>query len=191
MLSGSRCFQPRQHLVTSRSQVHNGNQIDPDMSMDPHDRDYSNDEITVHWRASSCIHATTCYRELIEVFNPRNRPWVNMKGATTEKIIEIVRRCPTEALTYDWKDPFRKSDKPGKSLVNKEELDLQRSVQPVSIKVMKDGPLVVEGNFRIIGSDGQVIDKLRITSFCRCGQSFNMPFCDGSHRKNSFTDDCD
>ena len=159
--------------------------------MDPHDRDYSNDEITVHWRASQCIHATTCYRELIEVFDPRKRPWVNMKGAPTEKIIEIVKKCPTQALTYDWKDPLKKSDKSGIPLETGAEEASLNEAQPVTIRVMKDGPLVAEGVFTVTGADGQAVDSLRMTSFCRCGQSYNMPFCDGSHRKTSFSDSCD
>ena len=159
--------------------------------MDPQDRDYSNDDITVHWRASKCIHATTCYRELIEVFNPRKRPWVNMKGAPTERIIEIVMKCPTHALSYDWNDPSKKSDKPGESLAAEAEKSPAQEKQVVNIKVMKDGPLVAEGIFKITGTDGQVVDSLRMTSFCRCGESYNMPYCDGSHRKISFSDSCD
>jgi len=159
--------------------------------MDPQDRDYTNDEITVHWRASKCIHATTCYRELIEVFNPRKRPWINMQGASSQQIIDIVTKCPTDALAYDWNDQSKKSDKPGKSLLAEAEEITAQETQAVSIKVMKDGPLVVEGVFKVTGTDGHVVDSLRMTSFCRCGQSYNMPFCDGSHRKISFTDSCD
>jgi uncharacterized Fe-S cluster protein YjdI len=36
---------------------------------------------------------THCYKELIEVFNPDKRPWVNMKGAPTDEIIEVVDMC--------------------------------------------------------------------------------------------------
>jgi uncharacterized Fe-S cluster protein YjdI len=156
--------------------------------MDPNDRDYSNAEITVHWRPSKCIHATTCYRELLEVFNPRRRPWVNMEGAPVEKIIEIVKKCPTQALTYDWNDPDMASEKPGKTGITEPEVEKDK---PVSIKMMKDGPYVVEGVFRITGPDGKTFDSLRMTSFCRCGKSYDMPFCDGSHRKNNFSHDCE
>jgi len=151
--------------------------------MEPEERHYSNDEITVHWKPRQCIHATTCYRELIEVFNPRNRPWVNMNGAPTERIIEIVKKCPTQALTYDWIDKTRVSDKPGLSLDKGiSEADFTCN-KPVTVKLMKNGPLVVEGLFTIIGTDGKEIKAMHITSFCRCGHSDNMPFCDGSHRR--------
>ncbi len=156
--------------------------------MDPQDRDYSNDEITVHWRASKCIHATICYRELIEVFNPRKRPWVNMEGAPTEQIIDIVKKCPTEALSYDWNDPSRKSDKPGKSLAEEAKKIPAQEAQAVSIKLMKDGPLQVSGKFSITDMDGKIIDSQDPAFLCRCGGSDKKPFCDGSHRKVGLRD---
>ena len=161
--------------------------------MDKGDRKYSNDDITVSWKPALCIHATTCYRELIEVFNPRKRPWVNMEGAPTEKIIEIVVKCPTNALTYDWNDPAKKSEKPG---VKADEgvMDEERSgaeTEPTEIRIMKNGPYVVEGDFTMFDSNGNELKKMAITSFCRCGQSDSMPFCDGAHRKIGFSDECE
>ena len=63
-------------------------------------RRYRNDDITVYWKPSACVHASYCYRELIEVFDPSRRPWVEMNGSTTERIIEVVNLCPTEALAW-------------------------------------------------------------------------------------------
>ncbi len=160
--------------------------------MDPNERSYTNGEITVNWKPSACIHATTCYRELIRVFNPRQRPWVNMQGAPTEKIIEIVKKCPTDALTYDWNEPSKKSDKPGiGSDAALEEKSKQKIAgKPVEIRIMKNGPYVVEGDFRVIGSDGQEKKPMLMISFCSCGASESMPFCDGSHRVENFTSSC-
>lgn len=64
------------------------------------DRDYSNGEITVHWRPEKCIHAAKCVVTLPEVFNLKSRPWVDVTGASTEKIIATVNLCPSGALTY-------------------------------------------------------------------------------------------
>jgi uncharacterized Fe-S cluster protein YjdI len=159
--------------------------------MDPNDRDYTNGEIIVHWRPNLCVHATTCYRELIEVFDPRNRPWINMKGAPTERIIEIVRECPTGALTYDWNDSSKVSYKPGDGAISipPEKYEEDQQDKPVEIRIMKNGPYVVEGQFKVMGPDGLEMKKMRITSFCRCGRSGSMPLCDGSHRMSGFITD--
>ena len=61
---------------------------------------YSNGEITVVWKPGICQHSTICWKGLIEVFDPRKRPWINMDGATTEQIIEQVKKCPSGALSY-------------------------------------------------------------------------------------------
>ena len=161
------------------------------VTMDANDRKYSNSEITVHWKPAKCIHATTCYRELRKVFDPRKRPWVDMYGAPTDDILDIVRRCPTNALTFEWNEEGQISDKPPESELSQEERLKEAENQPAEIRIMRDGPYVVEGDFTIIGSDGQEKKKMLMTSFCRCGASEEMPFCDGSHRLEDFTHSCD
>jgi len=61
---------------------------------------YANEEITVIWQPEICQHSTLCWKGLIEVFNPKERPWIKMDGATTERIIEQVKKCPSGALSY-------------------------------------------------------------------------------------------
>ncbi len=61
---------------------------------------YSNGEVTVVWKPGTCIHSTICWKGLIQVFNPSQRPWININGATTERIIEQVKKCPSGALSY-------------------------------------------------------------------------------------------
>lgn len=61
---------------------------------------YTNDEVTVVWQPRVCSHSALCFKGLKEVFNPRERPWIKMDGATTEKIIEQVSKCPSGALSY-------------------------------------------------------------------------------------------
>jgi uncharacterized Fe-S cluster protein YjdI len=159
--------------------------------MSTNDRQYTNGEITVFWRPSKCIHATTCFRELIEVFNPRKRPWVNMQGAPTEKIIEVVDKCPTLAIYWKYNAELSEADLKA-SPVAGEELtpeDLHSSPAAVSsatVSVMKNGPLLVEGEFRVISTDGTELKKMIMTSFCRCGHSRAQPYCDGTHRKVGF-----
>ena len=65
---------------------------------------YSNDDITIVWKPAMCIHSTRCWKGtsgLIEVFNPRERPWIKPHGATTERIIEQIKQCPSGALSYE------------------------------------------------------------------------------------------
>lgn len=148
--------------------------------MDSNDRDYTNGEITVFWRPAKCIHATTCYKELIDVFNPRKRPWVNMEGAPTKRIIEVVEKCPTQALYWRYNKDL--SADPAYQPKPKEETETF-----TEIKVMKDGPLLLKGSFRVLNPDGSELKTMRLTSLCRCGSSRNMPFCDGNHRITGFS----
>ncbi len=61
---------------------------------------YSNGEVTVIWRPHLCIHSTICFNGLPEVFRPRERPWVRIERASTKRIIEQVKQCPSGALSF-------------------------------------------------------------------------------------------
>jgi CDGSH-type Zn-finger protein len=58
----------------------------------------------------------------------------------------------------------------------------------VKITVNKNGSLRIEGEFTLCDAEGQAFDLGGRTSIslCRCGQSGNKPFCDGTHRKVDF-----
>lgn len=60
---------------------------------------YTNGEVTVVWKPELCKHAGRCVSQLPAVFNLQQRPWVNVSGADSLKIMEQVNRCPTGALT--------------------------------------------------------------------------------------------
>lgn len=60
---------------------------------------YNNGEVTIVWKPDVCTHSTLCWKGLREVFNPTNRPWIDVIGSTTEKIIEQVQKCPSGALS--------------------------------------------------------------------------------------------
>ncbi len=158
---------------------------------DPRDRQYTNGEITVFWIPSKCIHATTCFRELIEVFNPGRRPWVNMEGAPTRRITEVVNKCPTQALIWKSNKDLSTQELEAQWLDSQDEetpRTLTGTSRQAKIRIMKDGPIVVEGQYSVIGSDSQELKPSVMTSFCRCGSSRSMPYCDGTHRKIGFTD---
>ncbi|MFB3829531.1 MAG: CDGSH iron-sulfur domain-containing protein [Bryobacteraceae bacterium] len=52
------------------------------------------------------------------------------------------------------------------------------------ITVSNNGPLRIEGEFEICDAQGNRfgLGERAAISLCRCGQSGNKPFCDGSHR---------
>ena len=147
--------------------------------MDKTDRKYTNGEITVFWQPKKCVHATTCYRELIEVFNPRKRPWVNMDGAPTDEIIRVVKLCPTQALSFKYNKDIE-AETPVEPDAEPKEIDAEA-------RVMEDGPLVLKGSFVLYDTDGKVLRHLKMTSLCRCGASIDLPYCDGNHRKIGYT----
>lgn len=154
-------------------------------------RIYTNGEITIYWRGGECIHATTCYVELREVFDPMKRPWVNPRGASSERIKEIIERCPSEALTFRWNDPERNAIETSPKLFTGRDEDLfEKPVQPVTTLAMRrNGPIVISGNFRVIDERGKDIRRMQTMSICRCGASSGQPFCDGTHFKIGFRDE--
>ncbi len=62
----------------------------------------------------------------------------------------------------------------------------------VQIKTLKDGPYQVKGKdaYRLIDAQG---DAFALSAdpiyLCRCGQSANKPFCDGTHKRIGFQSD--
>lgn len=56
------------------------------------------------------------------------------------------------------------------------------------ITVLKNGPLLVDGDLTLNDADGATYDLAGRPSIalCRCGHSENKPFCDGNHRKGNF-----
>ena len=158
-------------------------------------RKYTNGEITVYWKPSACVHASYCYRELIEVFDPSRRPWVDMSGAVTRKIIDTVNMCPTEALTWKWNDEQKNKEVDADQLnhvkFRRPELmkddNLMLKESPVSVKIMPDGPIVIKGNFTFKYDIKSKVVNESIISLCRCGSSDHQPFCDGKHRKIGFS----
>lgn len=48
------------------------------------------------------------------------------------------------------------------------------------------GPIFVRGGIEIVDSEGEPYEIRNRVTLCRCGQSGNKPFCDGSHIKANF-----
>ncbi len=53
----------------------------------------------------------------------------------------------------------------------------------------KNGPLLLEGALELVSGTGRTVRRVTKTALCRCGQSANKPYCDGTHSKVGFTAD--
>jgi CDGSH-type Zn-finger protein len=60
------------------------------------------------------------------------------------------------------------------------------------VTVRNNGPLRLEGDITIVDQDGKAFGLAgrTLVSLCRCGQSANKPFCDGTHGKIGFDSVC-
>lgn len=63
-------------------------------------KNYSNDEITVMWQPHMCTHSKECWKGLLNVFDPREKPWIKLDGASNEQIMSQIDKCPSKALSY-------------------------------------------------------------------------------------------
>ena len=71
---------------------------------------YTNDEITVVWQPEICQHSTICWKGLLNVFDPRKKPWINIQGSSSERIAEQVKKCPSGALSYFYNKEMNKTE---------------------------------------------------------------------------------
>lgn len=60
---------------------------------------------------------------------------------------------------------------------------------PLNVLPVPDGPLRLVGNLEVVSGTGRTCNKVEKTSLCRCGQSKNKPYCDGSHKAAGFKAD--
>lgn len=134
-------------------------------------KEYKNDDITVIWKPGQCIHSKKCWKGLLQVFNPQNRPWINMEGASTDRIKKQVEECPSGALSYH---------------MNDREANQEAMHTETKVEALENGPLLIYGTLYITNSDGSTEIKNKTTAFCRCGASKNKPYCDGAHIEAGF-----
>lgn len=133
-------------------------------------KEYTNGQLTIVWKPKKCIHAAECVKALPKVYNPKDNPWIRIENASTEELKAQIRKCPSGALSY---------------FMNGEE-NLEAESMETQIEVTENGPLVVYGTMKVTNKDGNTETLNQTTAFCRCGQSRNKPYCDGSHVKVDF-----
>lgn len=131
--------------------------------------DFAGDGVTVHDNRGICAHAGRCTDGLPSVFRLRKEPFIDAQGASAEKIAEVVRTCPSGALSY--------------SIDGAEHRDLD---QPPGVVVVPGGPYAVKGGGQIEGAEFAEGASREHFTLCRCGGSKNKPFCDGTHWSRDF-----
>lgn len=90
------------------------------------------------------------------------------------QVMAMVERCPSGSYTYalDEDSADIEPDLPQQVAVTTE----MTAEGPIA------GPLWVTGNILVERSDGQPVETRNRVTLCRCGQSKNKPYCDGTHR---------
>lgn len=131
---------------------------------------YTGEEIDVTYDAARCIHVAECLRRLHAVFDTTRRPWVLPDAGSADKVATTVLTCPSGALHYERKDGGAAEPIPEHS----------------TIRLVKNGPLYLHGDFTIVNGWGELVLNDTRASLCRCGASANKPFCDNSHRTFGF-----
>jgi CDGSH-type Zn-finger protein len=82
---------------------------------------------------------------------------------------DMVWRCPSGRLV----------------LLDNQQHELEPELRP-EVAVLPGGPLWVKGGIAITSADGTQWETRNRVALCRCGQSTNKPFCDGTHSQIHF-----
>ncbi|MGM0435776.1 MAG: glutamate synthase-related protein [Bacillota bacterium] len=130
---------------------------------------YKGKTITIHDDRGICSHAGYCTGELPKVFKMGEAPWIDPDQASKDDIISTIRKCPSGALSY--------------------EVDGKRFTaysDEAEVNLTEDGPYRVRGFIDLVSDDTP--ESKEHFALCRCGQSKNKPFCDGSHWYEGFKD---
>jgi len=107
--------------------------------------------------------------------DPKGRIWNLVEQTDDPEVRKIVEyeaaHCPAGRLVV-W------DKKTGKAIEPKFQSSLgliEDTAKQVS------GPIWVRGGIPVISADGKAYEVRNRVTLCRCGQSNNKPFCDGSH----------
>lgn len=130
------------------------------------------DGATVYDDRSRCAHFGQCTEFLPAVFGVAEDAFVAPDAAPSAQIARVVSGCPSGALAFALKG----------------HTDPVEPHEPPSIHPIVDGPYRVRGAIRVIGSGHRPYEVRERQTLCRCGQSRNKPFCDGSHWYAGFRD---
>ena len=124
-------------------------------------------DLSIHFEARRCIHSRHCVLDAPSVFKA-NTPgeWIYPDTVSAEALVGVAHSCPSGAIRYVRHDGGLPEAAPA---VNQ-------------LRIRENGPYAVHADLLIAGQP----DGYRAT-LCRCGQSQNKPWCDGSHVPAGFT----
>jgi len=123
-------------------------------------------EFAIHFDAKRCIHSRNCVLDRPDVFVPNVKgEWIHPDKADASGIEMLAHNCPSGAIRYERIDGGKTEAAP---IVN-------------TVRIRENGPLAFNAPLNIAGKE----DGLRAT-LCRCGESKNKPYCDGSHSAAGF-----
>lgn len=121
--------------------------------------------ITIVFEGKKCIHSRNCVLARPDVFVPNvEGEWIHPDAATPEEVVALADACPSGAIRYEHEDG-RPGEPPARVNV---------------ARVREDGPVAIVGELTISGV------AARRATLCRCGESKNKPYCDGSHTGAGF-----
>jgi len=127
--------------------------------------DFVGKEVTIHDNRDICAHAGHCTDGLPNVFRHGTEPWIDPDQATTERVIETIRKCPSGALSYS---------------IDGVELRNPAARQP-DVSITVPGPYALTGSVELDEAEWAEGASEEHFELCRCGGSKRKPFCDGSH----------
>ncbi|TRD18927.1 CDGSH iron-sulfur domain-containing protein [Palleronia caenipelagi] len=127
--------------------------------------------VTVSYTPALCGHVAECVRMQGIVFDPDRKPWIQPENGTIEGICEAVAACPSGALRVGLGQATPKHIEKNDTL----------------IAVVENGPYVVN-HVKIDADPGAEGASKNEYILCRCGQSKNKPFCDGTHHDTGWKD---
>ena len=133
---------------------------------------YVGRQVTVLDNRGTCCHFGNCTDHLPAVFHHDGDPFVTADGAGADAIVDIVRACPSGALGFI---------KDGVAYAGE-----QREAE---IYVAANASYYVRGGIELEGEPMNAGASREHYALCRCGQSKNKPFCDGSHWYAGFKDE--
>ncbi|NNJ96150.1 MAG: hypothetical protein HKP12_03240 [Gammaproteobacteria bacterium] len=133
---------------------------------------YPGKNIEVNWDSRLCIHIGECGYSAGDLFVGGRDPWCQPDLDSDENVKEIVKRCPSGALTY----------------VDKNSDDNEQAADCNTVQIVYNGPLCIQGELHIENAPEDMPSVNYRAALCRCGQSANKPFCDNSHLKAGFED---